>query len=32
MYRAVRHFRHMIEAREFCIYTDHKPVTLAYNL
>ena len=32
MYRAVRHFRHMVEAREFCIYTDHKPVTLAYNL
>jgi cleavage and polyadenylation specificity factor subunit 1 len=32
MYRAVRHFRHMIEVREFCIYTDHKPVTFAYNL
>jgi hypothetical protein len=22
----------MFEAREFCIYTDHKPVTFAYNL
>jgi cleavage and polyadenylation specificity factor subunit 1 len=22
----------MVEAREFCIYTDHKPVTFAYNL
>jgi cleavage and polyadenylation specificity factor subunit 1 len=32
MYRAVRHFRHMVEAREFCIYIDHKPVTFAYNL
>lgn len=32
MYRAVRHFRHMVEAREFCIYTDHKPVTFAYSL
>jgi cleavage and polyadenylation specificity factor subunit 1 len=32
MYRAVRHFWHMVEAREFCIYTDHKPVTFAYNL
>jgi len=32
MYRAVRHFRHMVETREFCIYTDYKPVTFAYNL
>ena len=32
IYRAVRHFRHMVEAREFCIFTDHKPVTFAYNL
>jgi len=32
MYKAVKHFRHMVEAREFCIYTDHKPVTYAYNL
>jgi hypothetical protein len=22
----------MVEAREFCIYTDHKPVNFAYNL
>ena len=22
----------MVEAREFCIFTDHKPVTFAYNL
>jgi len=22
----------MVEAKEFCIYTDHKPVTFAYNL
>jgi cleavage and polyadenylation specificity factor subunit 1 len=32
MYRAVRQFRHMVEARYFCIYTDHKPVTFVYNL
>jgi cleavage and polyadenylation specificity factor subunit 1 len=32
MYRAVRHVRHMVEAREFRIYTDHKPVTFAYNI
>ena len=31
MYRAVRHFRHMVEAIEFCIFTDLKPVTFAYN-
>jgi hypothetical protein len=22
----------MVEAREFCTYTNHKPVTLVYNL
>jgi cleavage and polyadenylation specificity factor subunit 1 len=32
IYKAVKHFWHMVEAREFCIYTDHKPVTYAYNL
>jgi hypothetical protein len=32
IYRAVRHFRHMVEARQFTVYTDHKPITLAFNL
>ena len=31
MYSAVKHFRHMVEAREFCIYTDHKPLTYAFK-
>jgi hypothetical protein len=30
MYSAVKHFRHMVEAREFAIYTDHKPLTYAF--
>jgi cleavage and polyadenylation specificity factor subunit 1 len=32
IYRAVRHFRHMVEARQFTIYTDHKPITFAFGL
>jgi cleavage and polyadenylation specificity factor subunit 1 len=32
VYRAVRHFRHMVEARQFTIYTDHKPITFAFGL
>jgi cleavage and polyadenylation specificity factor subunit 1 len=32
IYRAVRHFRHMVEAREFTVYTDHKPLTFAFSL
>lgn len=31
IYEAVRYFRHMLEARDFTIYTDHKPLTFAYN-
>ena len=30
MYAAVRHFRDVLEAREFCIYTDHKPLVTAF--
>jgi cleavage and polyadenylation specificity factor subunit 1 len=26
-YDAVKHFRHMLEARHFVICTDHKPLT-----
>lgn len=31
IYSAVRHFRHMVEARQFTIYTDHKPITFAFR-
>ena len=31
IYEAVRHFRHMIEARHFTIYTDHKPLIFAFH-
>lgn len=30
-YRAVKHFRHMLEGREFCILTDHKPLLYAFQ-
>jgi cleavage and polyadenylation specificity factor subunit 1 len=29
IYLAVRHFRHILEGRQFCVYTDHKPLTFA---
>lgn len=31
MYEGVKHFRHFVEGREFIIYTDHKPLTYAFN-
>lgn len=30
-YQSVRHFKHMLEAREFVLLTDHKPLTFALN-
>ena len=29
IYLAVKHYRHFLEGREFCIFTDHKPLTYA---
>jgi len=31
IYLAVKHFRHMVKARTFTIYTDHKPITFAFR-
>jgi cleavage and polyadenylation specificity factor subunit 1 len=31
IYEAVRHVRHMLEARHFTILTDHKPLTFAFQ-
>lgn len=30
IYEAIRYFRHLVEARTFVIYTDHKPLTFAF--
>ena len=29
VFAAIKHFRHELEAREFAVYTDHKPLTTA---
>jgi cleavage and polyadenylation specificity factor subunit 1 len=31
IYEAVKHFRHMLEARHFTILTDHKPINFAFH-
>jgi cleavage and polyadenylation specificity factor subunit 1 len=31
VYEAVKHFLHMLEARHFVIFTDHKPITYAFQ-
>lgn len=31
IYDAIRHFRHMVEAKPFIIFTDHKPLTYAFT-
>ncbi|GFU82120.1 retrovirus-related Pol polyprotein from transposon 297 [Trichonephila clavipes] len=31
IYSAVRHFRYMLEARDFTVFTDHKPLTYAFS-
>ncbi|GFT31626.1 retrovirus-related Pol polyprotein from transposon 17.6, partial [Trichonephila clavipes] len=30
IYSAIRHFRYMLEARDFTVFTDHKPLTYAF--
>jgi cleavage and polyadenylation specificity factor subunit 1 len=31
IYEALKHFRHMLEARHFIIFTDHNPITYAFQ-
>lgn len=31
IYLAVKHFRYMVEGRDFVIFTDHKPITFAFR-
>lgn len=31
MYEAVKYFKDLLTAREFCIYTDHKPLVTAFQ-
>lgn len=31
IYESIKHFRHMLEARHFVIYTDHKPITYSFR-
>lgn len=31
VYLSIRHFRHMLEGREFYILTDHKPLTYSFS-
>jgi hypothetical protein len=31
IFEAVKHFRHMLEARHFIIFTDHKPFIYAFQ-
>lgn len=31
IYESVKHFKHMLEGRHFVIFTDHKPITFAFQ-
>lgn len=31
IYEAIKYFRHMVEARNFVVYTDHKPLCFAFS-
>jgi cleavage and polyadenylation specificity factor subunit 1 len=30
-YEAVKHFRHVLQEHHFTIFTDHKPITYAFQ-
>lgn len=32
IYRAIRHFRHMIEGHQFTIFTDHTPLQFTTDI
>lgn len=31
IYESIKYFRHMLEARHFVVYTDHKPLSFAFS-
>ena len=31
IYLTIKHFQYMVDGRLFCVYTDHKPLTHAFN-
>lgn len=31
IYESIKYFRHMVEARNFAVYTDHKPICFAFH-
>ncbi|CAH2097753.1 unnamed protein product [Euphydryas editha] len=31
IYESIKYFRHMLEARHFVVYTDHKPISYAFH-
>ena len=31
IYSAIRHFKYLLEGRNFCVYTDHKPLVYAFK-
>lgn len=31
IYEGIKYFRHMVEARDFTVYTDHKPLVYAFS-
>jgi len=31
IYVAIKHYRHLLEGRQFAVYTDHKPLVYAFN-
>lgn len=31
IYEAIKYFKHMLEARHFTVYTDHKPISYAFH-